>query len=440
MADIKIQSKSEKLKFFRKKYKLNQQELAGDDINRTLISYIESGKVDLTEKTAHIIANNANKVAKEKNLDFHVTAEFFLEDETDQVKRLLIKKIDELEVFLNNKQIPEQSFLDELSSFLFDKGTSVEKGIIYERLGELQSSEDKSTEQHIYYSKSFEQYLISEEYNRLISLTHKLCSNRIRTKNFHEAIRFSAIMQSTITDLDRKTMMIMHYNNGIAYSGMNLYEKAVEEYEAAYEIMEQHNNDRAAQILLNLGICYSKLDDKDNAKDLFLKASNIFEDLMMLDLYCVCLQNISTIVRDEDTLDEEFKHFKITRLNQNVINSLPLIKNNNPYLCRIYYNIGQSYKHLSNIIETEQYYIKAINAGFSNNYISKALDILNSTFDFLAERKLIQDVMTEDIVDLILNLDSCYDTKEKVIAAYLEHLMNASLYDSVKTILKKMKV
>ena len=56
----------EKIVLLRKKYEISQKELAGTSFTPANLSYIEKGKIKLSEKKAKIIADNFNDIFKRK--------------------------------------------------------------------------------------------------------------------------------------------------------------------------------------------------------------------------------------------------------------------------------------------------------------------------------------------------------------------------------------
>lgn len=61
-------SPEEKLLAFRKKHKITQGELVGDDITRVFLGMIEIGKRSLTEKTAKLLCKNFTKILSERGI------------------------------------------------------------------------------------------------------------------------------------------------------------------------------------------------------------------------------------------------------------------------------------------------------------------------------------------------------------------------------------
>ena len=61
-------SPEEKLLRLRKKYKITQGELVGEDITRVFLGMIEIGKRSLTEKTAKLLCKNFHKIFEERGI------------------------------------------------------------------------------------------------------------------------------------------------------------------------------------------------------------------------------------------------------------------------------------------------------------------------------------------------------------------------------------
>jgi transcriptional regulator with XRE-family HTH domain len=72
----------EKLKEYRKLLKISQKEAAGEKVSHSMISLIECGKTNLTTVTAIMLADNFNKIAKEKGIELDLSLkDFFYDDE-----------------------------------------------------------------------------------------------------------------------------------------------------------------------------------------------------------------------------------------------------------------------------------------------------------------------------------------------------------------------
>ena len=77
-------SPEEKLLAFRKKHKITQGELVGEDITRVLLGMIEIGKRSLTEKTAKLLCKNFNRILKERGIKDSIKVEELMKTKEQQ--------------------------------------------------------------------------------------------------------------------------------------------------------------------------------------------------------------------------------------------------------------------------------------------------------------------------------------------------------------------
>lgn len=77
-------SPEEKLLAFRKKHKITQGELVGEDITRVFLGMIEIGKRSLTEKTAKLLCKNFNRILKERGIKDFIKVEELMKTKEQQ--------------------------------------------------------------------------------------------------------------------------------------------------------------------------------------------------------------------------------------------------------------------------------------------------------------------------------------------------------------------
>lgn len=77
-------SPEEKLLTFRKKHKITQGELVGEDITRVFLGMIEIGKRSLTEKTAKLLCKNFNRILKERGIKDSIKVEELMKTKEQQ--------------------------------------------------------------------------------------------------------------------------------------------------------------------------------------------------------------------------------------------------------------------------------------------------------------------------------------------------------------------
>jgi transcriptional regulator with XRE-family HTH domain len=87
----------EKLKEYRKLLKISQKEAAGERVSHSMISLIECGKTNLTTVTAIMLADNFNKIAKEKGIELSLSLkDFFYDDEAYLSNSEMKEKVEEV--------------------------------------------------------------------------------------------------------------------------------------------------------------------------------------------------------------------------------------------------------------------------------------------------------------------------------------------------------
>ena len=79
----------EKLIRFRKRYKITQADLAGDDLSRTSLGMIETGKRSLTSNLAKFLEENLTKIFKERGITDKIDMEELLKSKEVQAKEYL---------------------------------------------------------------------------------------------------------------------------------------------------------------------------------------------------------------------------------------------------------------------------------------------------------------------------------------------------------------
>lgn len=82
-------SPEEKLLRLRKKYKITQGELVGDDITRVFLGMIEIGKRSLTEKTAKLLCKNFHKIFEERGIKDKISLDELMKTKEEQALEFL---------------------------------------------------------------------------------------------------------------------------------------------------------------------------------------------------------------------------------------------------------------------------------------------------------------------------------------------------------------
>lgn len=143
-----------KLKKLREKYKLNQDDLAGNEITRNLISQIEHGKARLTRHAAEIMFKNLQGICNNRDIETDEDIEYLLEDEESQANKILDRYITELKDLSVYKDGMFQNKLDEVENFTVNWNIIDKKIIIFELAGDYFFNTNDLHNSCMYYEKA----------------------------------------------------------------------------------------------------------------------------------------------------------------------------------------------------------------------------------------------------------------------------------------------
>lgn len=114
-------SPEEKLLAFRKKHKITQGELVGEDITRVFLGMIEIGKRSLTEKTAKLLCKNFNRILKERGIKDSIKVDELMKTKEQQA-------IEFLKEILKRDNISSKEIIWDIEEALYEIN-EVERGI-----------------------------------------------------------------------------------------------------------------------------------------------------------------------------------------------------------------------------------------------------------------------------------------------------------------------
>jgi len=188
----------------RKEFKFSQEDIAGKNINRTLISYIENGKVNLSRKTAEKIIKNVNEIFEAKDIDKCLDISDLLVDYNYEVRMIINEYIEILKGLLERNEYVSQDMIDEIEGFLFDKANTYEKAQIYELIGDaVQNNESqKKCQGFTNYSKALELCIAGKHRERLGQLIIKIAKERVHAKEYEEAIKYITMLLNSVENIE----------------------------------------------------------------------------------------------------------------------------------------------------------------------------------------------------------------------------------------------
>lgn len=226
-----ILPQGEKIKKIRKLIGVNQQELAGEKITRSLISYIENGKTKLVKETAEIIANNINKIAKEKNISLLTTADELMKDTNQQASEILENIIFKLKKFYNDEKIFNME-LKKAKKLLSEWELPPQRAIVYTIAGNHHYNLLNYSKSYTYYMIALESYIKINDSINIAATFLNLAKCNLKLKQYEHAI---SINNYAIALLEKKNNNLHPFvkraifNNAIAYNELKMYDQCISE-------------------------------------------------------------------------------------------------------------------------------------------------------------------------------------------------------------------
>ena len=391
----------ENLKRIRTELGLRQYEITGGEVTRNLISIIENNRTSLTEDKAKLICRNINEIMEDRGLDIIIDPEdVFNPDRYDAKKQadLYIKELDKL-LTTRNYDV-EAEYIEEIESFL-NKWNLVDKKIrVYEILGEIHYYLRDYDKGYYYYSKGWECAFNYPNRKLNYRLMLKLVVVCIFTGKNKEATNLCDYALLNKENVPKRYMGILHYNNSIAYSNLNLIDKSLEQVKEALKYTGDTNYRELGKILNTEGNCHFKAGNYDEA----LKSYNKAADILILGDYCAELSLVyANMTETYVKIGYEDRTFKYI---DKVLNNISKLDKSSSYFSKLCNQIAIAYNHLNKYDLAEKYYNESLIYAKKNNQQdivkNNILDLLHLYDKNLDFNKI--HILLEDYRDVILNI------------------------------------
>lgn len=341
----KILTPNEKLKLIRKKYGLKQYEITDNKIKRNTISMIETGKNNLTIKTAEILVNKINQLLELKGIEDRVSVEYLTEGTDNQIEKIEKNLLEKL-----NNNPENENLIEEIDYFLLDKKDSKFKFELYVKIADTYYNKQAYFKSIFYYSKIFEYAVVNETGNRLFSFTFNFITSLYYLRRYSELLsvytliehnfeKYNKTNQLIIANIKRRVMLENEmYKECLADIGKNMDFDLLE----SDEIYSQ-------SVIHTQAECHYYLKNFSMALELFEQMVNS----SFIKLKVLGTVGIALVYRDLDDIDK-----LSTKLNE-INDLLKSIDENYGYKQEIYLNMAKCYDKLAEY-DTAEYYLKRI--------------------------------------------------------------------------------
>lgn len=354
--DREILSPGKKLKKIRKGFKIRQHEITGGEITRELISVIENDKCGLSQKVAEILAENINKICKEKNIDFHLTAAYLLEDVTTQANKVA----DEYINFLNNNENDtSKDFTEdirEIDLFLMNQDIPEKKSLIFEKIGDILRNQKEYYKSYTYYIKAFEHHNRLFNDIRMFNLLQKIGNVCIRLTKYKESLDFNSLALIYNDNVQDDLKFKILFNNAICYVYLEDYSSTLNEINCIEKSFKNLNKQDLFELTSLKASCYRLQNFFNDALDVNKNLLDSLDENEQENTLAITGNILDIYITLKDTKNiKTYIDKQIYLLNKS--NTLET-----PYLCGIYKQIGVACNLTNNIELSKEYYKKSIKA------------------------------------------------------------------------------
>ena len=379
---MEILSPGEKIRKIRKDFKIRQQDVTGGEITRELISIVENDKGKLTPHVAQLIADNINLICKERNISFHLSADYLLEDVSAQVGKVCDEFIEFLQQNENNLSKNFTEDIKNIEAFLTKYDSPEKKIIIYEKLGDLLLNQKEFNKSYTFYIKAFENRNSEFDKVKLFTLLQKLGSICIRLGRYKEAIDYNNLALAYNINIPSDLKFKALFNNALAHIYLKDYDSALLQIQYIEDNFEGITRQKNLSLTIEKANCYRwkkfytdslrlnknilKTLDDDEFEIKSLVTSNI------LDIYTV-LKDGKNTEKYINKLIAEIMHFQ---------------EIDKCYYCtNCYHQIAISFNLIGNVELSKEYYKKAIDSVKRNRNIGELQNSLNEYLDIIIKEQ-----------------------------------------------------
>lgn len=396
-------SPEEKLLRLRKKYKITQGELVGEDITRVFLGMIEIGKRSLTEKTAKLLCKNFHKIFEERGITDRISLADLMKTKEKQAIEFLNEML-KSEINISNENL----------------------WIIEEALYELEPKERSEFCEKLYIRfKNRERYTLAREY--LLKSFHGVR----KIKNLKDKLQDMFFICENIGDFQGAIYTYRKFsswlpkekltpeNEKLKYS----YARAlieIKEYDKALEIInylhKKTKNEDTLYIVRNLlARVYKEQNRIEDAIKEYSSLAKGKESQEKVLAYCEIIK-IGLELSDKDLIKKYYEKCK-SIVSEFVESTLETFD--------IFYILAKGAKELGKIKETKAYYMEALVVGrVLKNLEKERVAIIGELFEVLDKSDFysVQSIEVEYLE--LLKTTKDYQGALKILDYYRKYLPN----------------
>lgn len=409
----------EKLRKIREKYKLKQSDVSGKDITRNLLSEIETGKAVITKNTAEIIIKNLKEFGRKHNFKIDETVEYLMENTLVQATKILDDYIAKLKKLLIDKGQDFTETLKEAKSFLADWDINDKMASIYELAGDYYYINNEMYESIMYYEKALTAIGKLVPSDELLQVFFKITKAYMHAGNYDKAIENYTFVIDHFDNLSSEYIVNFMYNRAYSYYLLNKYELAIRDISKIENLVSKDDLQKYFMVFDTKAVCLHESKNYDEALKLYNKILDVLGS-EHIDKKLVVYVNMAELYLATSVKDKADSMLSI------IEEEISFFDSNSPYEVGVLFDLGNIYKQLGNIEQSDKYYNKGLDAARKRKDYVFACEILY---------ELIDNAKSIESVDNIKNQVFVISAKQGKLADKLVHKL-ISFYIANNDILK----
>jgi len=422
---MKFLTNAEKLKSTRKYLKLKQEDLVDENLTRGLISMIEIGKREISNKVALKLVEKFEQRAKELDIELKIDNGFLLRSPSEDAELFCLRKLKEINQDKDIKGILE----------IADKFNLLNiKAIGYSKLGDYYSNEINYDEAFINYNNALDIFKNIKQNETIPNIYLKIGYCKAKSLQYKEALSFFYISQRySIIYNDKKIEKRATYDIAKCYMKLNKINLALENIEKFLSLCnkeEDYNGYIYANILK--ANCYE-------ANKEFNTAIDIYDSLLIEDIDCnnpvlgYIYNNLGLAYLNKDDFNNSLEYFDKAEQLRIKIDSANLchtiIEKSSVYIKQGFY------KEAITFIESG---LKQAEANMDYEYLIKGNYELVSIYEILNDNSSLKKTYL-NIADFLKILNKCSELVSVYIKLSIIYLNENNIQDAKKYLLMSQK-
>lgn len=406
---MRIESIGERIKKSRKKVGLTQKGVAGGEIKRETISLIETGNTKkITKKTIAIIVKNINKAAEENDMDYRITEEELLKEESDIIEELIEDQLKELKVLLMSKSSEIRTKLNEIET-MFKDVPEEKKEKIYENVIDYFLDNRELEEAKTYILKCYAIASKKNENEKLIKTIYKLISIYTKRYDYKQVIKLMEHAEriAEFSNLKKDDYMKkIYFHSAMAFRKNGEYKECIYLLEKIKTIFSLTNNEILDTETV-LGRCYEKIKEYKKAENIFLNILNLSIDTEYILMVALAYTNLAYV---------HFKQMNQDLAKEYIDKARKINIKDFDKMAEIYYRAFEIYSFDSkNFSEVEEMFYDAIHKATIVKNEKLEIKIINMMIEYC-----IREVKEDEILKILASYESEIDSSQNSMKIYFK--------------------